>query len=237
VPNTLMTTKQSKERIDYSYQVWDSYPHKLLLYVIDAKDVAAKDSNGKSDPYVVIEHGKFKKQTKIVEKTLNPVWNECFFIQADPTVPVKIEMWDYDKIGSPDFMGHVSLDLKTVPQDRVVDLYPPLHARKKKEIVSGAIHLRVYHSSAKETRPAAQAHAHAPHAQPDLAGPQFLYRPFKTAFKPGDLIGYSGHGIISGLQKIFTGNPITSVGMVVYLPNKWIGDAEPYVVEMMRNIN
>jgi hypothetical protein len=154
--------------------------------------------------------------------------------------------------------GHVTFDLNVIPQDRIVDIHPPLQPRKgKKETISGTIHLRIYHSTARETRPPAQ---HGTPQHPDPANPQFLYRPYKSAFKPGDLIGYGGYGIISGLQKIITASPITrytlslslplslplsllvsnlylfSVGMVVYLPNKWTGDTEPYVVEMTRYI-
>ena len=131
--------------------------------------------------------------------------------------------------------------MKQIPQDRIIDVSPPLLARKKKESVSGSIHLRVYHSCARETRSLQQV---------DMASVQFLYRPYKNLFKPGDLIGYSGYGVISGLQKILTGNPITrylslalphplvysnfSIGMVLYLPNKWTSDVEPFVVEMTR---
>jgi C2 domain len=54
-----------------------SFFHSFLLFLHGPTNLFLK---GKSDPFVIIEHGKFKKQTKTKEKTLNPVWHELFFM-------------------------------------------------------------------------------------------------------------------------------------------------------------
>ena len=47
--------------------------------------MAAKDSNGLSDPFVTLRVGKTKKKTKVVRKNLNPFFNEEFVLYAPST--------------------------------------------------------------------------------------------------------------------------------------------------------
>lgn len=49
---------------------------KLHVRVQEARNLAAKDSNGLSDPYVRLQLGSSKAKSKIIYKNLNPVWNE-----------------------------------------------------------------------------------------------------------------------------------------------------------------
>ena len=50
----------------------------LIITVVSASNLEPKDSNGLSDPYAIVECGKDKFRTKIIYKTLNPIWNESF---------------------------------------------------------------------------------------------------------------------------------------------------------------
>ena len=52
----------------------------LKIAVIEAKDLRMSDLNGKADPYVTIrvDGAEGEQQTKVIEKSLNPVWNEEF---------------------------------------------------------------------------------------------------------------------------------------------------------------
>jgi hypothetical protein len=92
----------------------------VKVTVIGARNLAAMDSNGFSDPYVLLElSGGQRKKTKIVLKNLSPTWNECFSFRlpatpspgAAPAV-LQIQVWDWDRATTDDFLGCCSLDLR-----------------------------------------------------------------------------------------------------------------------------
>mmetsp|Transcript_22265 Transcript_22265/g.87719 ORF Transcript_22265/g.87719 Transcript_22265/m.87719 type:complete len:801 (-) Transcript_22265:1181-3583(-) len=84
---------------------------KLTVKVLGARNLAAKDSNGLSDPFVTLRVGKAKKKTKVVRKNLNPFFNEEFVIDVDAAKrqPLELELWDWDRIGSNDFLGQATV--------------------------------------------------------------------------------------------------------------------------------
>uniref|UniRef100_A0A8L8K0Q4 Multiple C2 domains, transmembrane 2b n=1 Tax=Heligmosomoides polygyrus TaxID=6339 RepID=A0A8L8K0Q4_HELPZ len=76
------------------------------------------DVSGSSDPYV-----KFKYKDRIVYKSstifknLNPIWDEEFQMLADDmTSPIFIEVFDYDRFCTDDFMGCSTVDISQVFQ-------------------------------------------------------------------------------------------------------------------------
>jgi len=94
-------------------------PNKIFIKVTQGKDLAPKDSNGKSDPYLVILYGTQRFKTKCIKKTLNPVWtDQDFVIEADPDISqILVECWDYDKVGKHDFMGQFYINVSQIPDD------------------------------------------------------------------------------------------------------------------------
>ena len=68
---------------------------------------------GTSDPYVRCFQGQEKLfQTKTITKTVNPVWQETFASYVDnPFKELELHVYDYDLVGSDDFMGGSTLDL------------------------------------------------------------------------------------------------------------------------------
>jgi len=116
----------------------------LIIKIVQAKDLKSADSNGFSDPYVVIKKGSQTKKTKIVKRNLNPAWNEQFTFDGASGV-LEFQCMDWDRWGSHDALGTVSLDLKRVEEGKNFEEWLTLEG-KPKEGITGAIHVIVYWS-------------------------------------------------------------------------------------------
>ena len=135
---------------------------KFSLSAIEAKDLLAGDSNGFSDPYFKIPHhqngvvdlpGK-KNRTKVIKKTLNPVWNHTFEIEFNPQKcnKLNIEVFDYDIIGKDDPIGNATINLDWMisgGQD-TFDQWIPLtvtikdkNTKTKKDMQKGSVHVKI----------------------------------------------------------------------------------------------
>ncbi|KAL3521797.1 hypothetical protein ACH5RR_014631 [Cinchona calisaya] len=90
---------------------------KLLVRVIEGRDIPPMDPNGLSDPYVKLVLGKQRFKTKVVKKCLNPSWCEEFSFRVDDLKEeVVISVLDEDKYFNDDFVGQIK-----VPISRVFD--------------------------------------------------------------------------------------------------------------------
>jgi Ca2+-dependent lipid-binding protein len=81
-----------------------------VVNVIQAKGLLAADSNGFSDPYVVLqlEGATVAKplKTKVQKSTLDPVWDEEVRIPVRGRVgQLKLKVLDYDLLSGHDFLG------------------------------------------------------------------------------------------------------------------------------------
>eukprot|EP00899_Mesostigma_viride_P022424 jgi/Mesvir1/3366/Mv04260-RA.1 len=94
----------------------DVKPTKLKITVHEARDLIAKDSNGKSDPYVILSIGNETHKTRFIPKTLNPVWEtEVVFDVHDPQTEVlEVSLWDHDYGFRDDFLGKATLRLAEI---------------------------------------------------------------------------------------------------------------------------
>ena len=123
--------------------------NRLTIRVVEAKDLMAADLNGKSDPYVKIKDvpglvGKGAK-TKVIKKTLNPVWNEDFeFFFGYKTVCLRFQVYDYDRIGDHDQIGKAFLPVQTLFDGQPHDVWLPLTVKKLgSKMQKGQLHLIV----------------------------------------------------------------------------------------------
>lgn len=86
----------------------------LSVTVISAEDLPAVDFMGKSDPFVVLtlKKAETKNKTRVVNNSLNPVWNQTFdFVVEDGLHDMLlVEVYDHDTFGK-DYMGRVILTL------------------------------------------------------------------------------------------------------------------------------
>lgn len=84
---------------------------RLLVHIIEARNLLAKDSNGFSDPFVVLQLGNQKFRTKVVDMSLNPTWDEKFSFEVrDVRDALRLAVYDKDLIGK-DFLGKVKFPL------------------------------------------------------------------------------------------------------------------------------
>ncbi|CAM8914823.1 unnamed protein product [Rhodiola kirilowii] len=83
----------------------------LRIRVKRGLDLAVRDVCS-SDPYVVIKMAKQKFKTRVIRKTVNPEWNEDLTLSvADPTIPLKLTVYDHDTFSKDDKMGEAEFSI------------------------------------------------------------------------------------------------------------------------------
>lgn len=97
----------------------------LTVYCVRAEDLRAADIGvagfgGASDPYVVANIGDQVNKTKVKKNTLNPEWGESFdFWPLDELgSTLTLRVFDWDRFGSDDILGHFHLHLDNLVFDR-----------------------------------------------------------------------------------------------------------------------
>ena len=91
----------------------------LHVRLIRGDHLAAKDANGRSDPFVKLSCGKQLHKSSTKRETLNPVWYEEFdfvigMAELQNKTRLRLEVWDWDSDGKREYMGNMSLDVKRV---------------------------------------------------------------------------------------------------------------------------
>ncbi|XP_059642559.1 protein C2-DOMAIN ABA-RELATED 4-like [Cornus florida] len=84
----------------------------VRIHVQRGINLAVRDCTS-SDPYVVVRMGKQKLKTRVVNKDINPEWNEDLTLSiADPNLPIKLSVYDKDTFTLDDKMGDAEIDIK-----------------------------------------------------------------------------------------------------------------------------
>ncbi|XP_022112013.1 synaptotagmin-7-like isoform X2 [Acanthaster planci] len=94
----------------------------LVVKVLRATDLLAKDFSGTSDPFVkvmLLPNKKHKMETKVKRKKLNPVWNETFLFEGFPYNKLQervlhLEVLDYDRFSRNDPIGELNIPLAEI---------------------------------------------------------------------------------------------------------------------------
>ncbi|ODV88459.1 hypothetical protein CANCADRAFT_13024, partial [Tortispora caseinolytica NRRL Y-17796] len=102
----------------------------MRIDILDASNLPAADMSGKSDPYTLVKLNNVQLfKSKVIKKTLNPVWNEYFEFPVRNRIydQLELEVMDWDiSVGDDDFLGHAILDMGQVepvePQTFTLDL-------------------------------------------------------------------------------------------------------------------
>ncbi|XP_029936395.1 fer-1-like protein 6 [Myripristis murdjan] len=93
-------------------------PIKVLIrvYIVSASNLHPADSDGKSDPYIVLRLGKkeIKDRDNYIPKQLNPVFGRSFEFQASfpQEALLSVLIYDHDTVGGDDLIGETRIDLE-----------------------------------------------------------------------------------------------------------------------------
>ncbi|XP_057711167.1 protein piccolo isoform X3 [Corythoichthys intestinalis] len=147
----------------------------LIVHVLQARNLAPRDNNGYSDPFVkvyllpgrgqvmVVQNASAenKRRSKHAGKSLNPEWNQTVIyknihLEQLRKKTLEVSVWDYDKCSSNDFLGEVLIDLSNTAQLDNVPRWLPLkpqtegeHHRRSHQGRHGSSKTSSQHSSPK----------------------------------------------------------------------------------------
>ncbi|XP_061533748.1 protein piccolo isoform X5 [Phycodurus eques] len=131
----------------------------LIVHVLQARNLAQRDNDGYSDPFVkvyllpgrgqvmVVQNASVdnKRRTKYAQKTMNPEWNQTVIyknihLEQLKKKTLEVTVWDYDRSSSNDFLGEVLIDLSNTAQLDNTPRWLPL-----KEQSESIEHSRAHH--------------------------------------------------------------------------------------------
>jgi Ca2+-dependent lipid-binding protein len=91
----------------------------LEVRLLKAAQLVAKDIGGSSDPYCTLSVGKTKQRSKVVKKSLEPVFDQSFrFSITDASKDeIVLEMFDWDRVGKNDKLGDLVVPVASIAGD------------------------------------------------------------------------------------------------------------------------
>ncbi|KAK7310102.1 hypothetical protein RJT34_07375 [Clitoria ternatea] len=91
----------------------DSFLGLLKVRIMRGINLAIRDINQASDPYVIVRMGEQKLKTRVVKNNCNPEWNKELTLSVkDVKIPIHLIVYDKDTFSVDDRMGEASIDLK-----------------------------------------------------------------------------------------------------------------------------
>ena len=106
-PTKSLARRESQSRL----RSWRDGPKHgtLTVDVTMACSLLAADLGGTSDPYVILHVAGQRRKTRIIKRTLEPVWDETFEFYAPLdeflSSGVRFEVFDHDDLGMDDVLG------------------------------------------------------------------------------------------------------------------------------------
>ena len=107
----------------------------IMVVAVRASDLEAKDVSirgASSDPYVTVTAGGSQLKSKVVAKSLDPVWGEVMgMLDWDGSRLLRVQVWDFDALTADDDNGHTAVDLTGIPPMVEQELTLPLQGVAK----------------------------------------------------------------------------------------------------------
>ncbi|KAK4414822.1 protein QUIRKY [Sesamum alatum] len=126
---------------------------KLIVEVVDARNLSPKDGHGASSPYVILDFHGQRRKTRTVIRDLNPAWNEALEFNVGKTSEVFGDVLEldvfHDKHVGPttrnNFLGRVKLSSRQfVKKGEEALIYYPLEKKSFFSWIQGEIGLKIY---------------------------------------------------------------------------------------------
>lgn len=94
---------------------------RLYVTLHSAQDLTLLDGTHSSNPYCTLSCGIEKKRSLIIEKTLNPSWEQTFIFESHSRLLqqddlVLVEIWDSSTPNRDDFIGRVEVPIRELKQ-------------------------------------------------------------------------------------------------------------------------
>uniref|UniRef100_A0A8C7QZA0 Protein piccolo n=1 Tax=Oncorhynchus mykiss TaxID=8022 RepID=A0A8C7QZA0_ONCMY len=131
-------TGEIQLQINYDKQLGN-----LIVHVLQARNLAPRDNNGYSDPFVKVyllpgRGAENKRRSKQAGQSLNPEWNQTVIyknihLEQLRKKLLEVSVWDYDKCSSNDFLGEVLMDLSNTANMDNVPRWLPLKEQSEGE--------------------------------------------------------------------------------------------------------
>ncbi|KAK2493354.1 hypothetical protein MC885_018532 [Smutsia gigantea] len=134
--------KQITQRYVIQSDVITSVVNQATALIQETGDKLCFETQGKSDPFCLLELGNDRLQTHTIYKNLNPEWNQVFtFPIKDVHDVLEVTVFDEDGDKPPDFLGKVAIPLLSIR-----DGQPNCYVLKNKDLeqaFKGAIYLEM----------------------------------------------------------------------------------------------
>ena len=115
---------------------------RIKIEVVSARNLS-QNSRKKPNVYCQIKHGRIKRKTKVVRKTLSPIWREAFVLTLDEALPtIELSVLGKEKIRD-SFLGRVIIDVSKYSDGELHDETFVLQRKSSKNRVSGDLRLRL----------------------------------------------------------------------------------------------
>ncbi|KAL8694779.1 MAG: hypothetical protein Q9218_000625 [Villophora microphyllina] len=105
----------------------------LKTTVLRARNLAAKDKSGTSDPFLVVTLGDARESTPTISKNLNPEWNTSFDLPVVgvQTLVLEAVCWDRDRMGK-DYLGEFDVAVEDIFENGQIVQEPKWYILKSK---------------------------------------------------------------------------------------------------------